>query len=149
MWLYVVLLHETVLLVPNLCLQYLAFQFYEFLKVTGLKFGCDSSKTPILTVFGVLLVIKRLGDDFICVILLSLMETRRLVPWFRQLDLPGQSYNIMNAPRARGRKLLWIQEQIFKSPGQERPTVYQMAAMGLSVGHKRSGPRLNLGVDLY
>ena len=146
MCLYVVLLHETVLLVPNLCLQYLAFQFYDFLKVTGLKFGCDSSKTLILTVFGVLLVIKRLGDDFICVILLSLMETSRLVPWFRQLDLPGQSYNILNA---RGRKLLWIQEQIFKTPGQERPTDYQMAAMGLSVGHKRSGPRLNLGVDIY
>ena len=51
--------------------------------------------------------------------------------------------------RARGRKLLWIQEQIFKSPSQERPTVYQMAAMGLSGGHKRFGPRLNLGVDLY
>ena len=50
---------------------------------------------------------------------------------------------------ARGRKLLWIQEQIFKTPGQERPTDYQMAAMGLSVGHKRSGPRLNLGVDIY
>ena len=50
---------------------------------------------------------------------------------------------------ARGRKLLWIQEQIFKSPSQERPTVYQMAAMGLSGGHKRFGPRLNLGVDLY
>ena len=48
-----------------------------------------------------------------------------------------------------GEKLLWIQEQIFKSPGQERPTVYQMAAMGLSVGHKRSGPRLNLGVEIY
>ena len=46
--------------------------------------------------------------------------------------------------RARGRKLLWIQEQIFKSPGQERPTVYQMAAMGLSVGQKRFGPRLIL-----
>ena len=56
---------------------------------------------------------------------------------------------IERAPRARGRKLLWIQEQIFKTPGQERPTDYQMAAMGLSVGHKRSGPRLNLGVDLY
>ena len=51
--------------------------------------------------------------------------------------------------RARGRKLLWIQEQIFKRPSQERPTVYQMAAMGLSGGHKRFGPRLNLGVDLY
>ena len=97
MWLYVVLLHETVLLVPNLCLQYLAFQFYEFLKVTGLKFGCDSSKTPILTVFGVLLVIKRLEDHFICVILVVILETSRLVPWFRQLDHPIQRYH---APRA-------------------------------------------------
>ena len=102
-----------------------------------------------MTVFGVLLVIKRLGDDSICVMLIVILEASRLVPWFRQLNLPGQSYNILNAPRARGRKLLWIQEQIFKRPGQERPTVYQMAAMGLSVGHKRSGPRLNLGVDLY
>ena len=58
---------------------------------------------------------------------------------------------IERAPRARarGRKLLWIQEQIFKTPGQERPTDYQMAAVGLSVGHKRPGPRLNLGVDIY
>ena len=56
---------------------------------------------------------------------------------------------IERAPRARGRKLLWIQEKIFKTPAQERPTVYQMAAMGLSGGHKRSGPRPNLGVDLY
>ena len=28
---------------------------------------------------------------------------------------------------ARGRKLLWIQEQIFKSPGQERPTLYSLS----------------------
>ena len=110
MWLYVVLLHETVLLVPNLCLQYLAFQFYEFLKVTGLKFGCDSSKTPILTVFGVLLVIKRLGDHFICVILVVILETSRLVPWFRQLDHPIQRYH---APRARENKTFSPQSQRF------------------------------------
>ena len=86
MWLYVVLLHETVLLIPNLCLQHLAFPNYEFLKVVGLQFGCDSSKIIKFDCFWSFVVVKRQLGNVICAILMALMETHRWVPWLRKSD---------------------------------------------------------------
>ena len=100
MWLYVVLLNETVLLLPNLCLQHLAFRIYEYLKVTGPKFGCDSSKIIKFDCFRPFVVFKRKLGNFICAILVALMETNRLVPWLRQSDHPIQKYHAPRAPRA-------------------------------------------------
>ena len=101
MLLYVVLLHETVLLVPNLCLQHLAFPKYEFSKVTGLQFGCDSSKIIKFDCFWPFVVVKRQLGNVICAILLALIETNRLVPWLRQSDHPIQKYHAPRAPCAR------------------------------------------------
>ena len=96
MWLYGFLLNETVLLKPNLCLQHLAFPKYEFLKVAGLQFGCDSSKIIKFDCFWPFVVVKRQLGNVICAILLALMETNRLVPWLRQSDHPIQKYHVDN-----------------------------------------------------
>ena len=100
MWLYDFLLNETVLLKPNLCLQHLAFPKYEFLKVAGLQFGCDSSKIIKFDCFWPFVVVKRQLGNVICAILLALMETNRLVPWLRQSDHPIQKYHAPRRARA-------------------------------------------------
>ena len=113
MWLYVVLLNETVLLVPNLCLQHIAFRIYEFLKVTGLKFGSDSSKIIKFDCFWPFLVVKRQVGYFVCAILVVLLETNRLVPWLRQSDHPIQKYHAPRARAPRGKIQFFPQSQRF------------------------------------
>ena len=95
MWLYVGLLNETVLLIPNLCLQHLAFPIYEFLKVAGLQFGCDSSR--IIKFYCFWLFFKMQLGNVVCAIFVELMETNRLVLWLRQSDHPIQKYHAPHA----------------------------------------------------
>ena len=59
------------------------FPIYEFLKVAGLQFGCDSSKIIKFDCFWRFLVVKRQLGNVVCAIYVGLMETNRLIPWLR------------------------------------------------------------------
>ena len=55
-------------------------------------------------------MVKRQIGNFVCAILVVLMETNRLVPWLRQSDHPVQNNH---APRARGKIQFLPQSQRF------------------------------------
>ena len=82
--------------------KHLALPIYEFLKVAGLQFGCDSSKIIKFDCFWPFVVVKRQLGNVICAILVALMEINRLVPWLRQSDHPIDR-NIMRAARTHAR----------------------------------------------
>ena len=71
------------------------------------------------------------------IIFVLYLETSRLVPWLRQLDLPGQSYNILNAPRVRenfyGSKSKFLKAQVRKGlqPIKWQPWAYLLGTKDL------------------